>query len=467
MVRTVVLVRHGKAESAQKGREDASRPLTPAGLRAIKATYPKTFALLEDSDVRIWSSPYTRAFQTAEVVSQIADDGSVEGHYSLARSDAKEFLRDLLEASGETIIAVGHNSMIEDVAQRLLGYRVPFEKGTVAAIALSGFAEDAESTKISDLSGDLLWFVKGPDWHRWKVLQLLSDTIAQASDEFSDAALAAFSSDGEAQLLEAMQTKAARLRAFLSFVRPFAREHRVAEIISYLDDRLLEMSRLHSYDVLCQEIASRRYIAHSRLIDNLGSGLMQEEEHPLSLDEELAAPDPQPTLYEHACKVRQEAWDRMHGISLSKKELKNFDSFVEKAHDLKWCRRIEERGLPSSMIQARYRNLSEALVEEWRSLYFGDRKAVKRLRFDIERLQVIGNDLLNLPEHAPSYLPQALLESYADIKELCDVRTMRTILAHWDTAKLHGEATYQLVALNAQLVERENRLIAKMELARA
>ena len=80
MVRTVVLVRHGKAESAQKGREDASRPLTAAGLRAIKATYPKTFGLLEDADINIWTSPYTRAFQTAEVVSEVLGDGCIEGH---------------------------------------------------------------------------------------------------------------------------------------------------------------------------------------------------------------------------------------------------------------------------------------------------------------------------------------------------------------------------------------------------
>lgn len=466
MVRTVVLVRHGKSASAQSGSEDASRPLTPAGLRAIKATYPRTFALLEDSDVHIWTSPYSRAFQTAEVVSQVVGDGCIEGHYSLARSDAKEFLRDLLESSGETVIAVGHNPMIEDTAAYLLGYRVPFEKGTAAAIALSGI-EGNKDPKETDLSGELLWFVKGPDWHRWKVLQRLSDAIAQASDEYSAASLAAFSSNGETQMLDDALEKAARLRAFLSFVRPFAREHRVVEVISYLDDRLVEMSRLHSYDVLCREIASRRYAAHSRIINNLGSGLNRQEDRPLSLDEQLTAPDPQPTLYEHACKVRGEAWERMYGIFRSKKEMKSFDCFVEKAHDLKWRRRIEEGGLPSEMIQARYWDLSDALVEEWRAVYFGDRKAVRRLRFDIERIVSIGDDLLKLSDESPTYLPQALLDSYEDIKELCNVRTMRTILAHWDTAKLYGEATYQMVALNSQLAERENRLIAKMELARA
>lgn len=466
MVRTVVLVRHGKSESAQHSSEDASRPLTPAGLRAIKATYPKTFALLEDSDIHIWASPYTRAFQTAEVVSQVVGDGCIEGHYSLTRSDAKEFLRDLLEASGDTVIAVGHNPMIEDAASRLLGYRIPFEKGSAAAIALSGFKEDA-TTKASDLSGELLWFVKGPDWRRWKALQRLSDAIAQATDDFSAAALAAFSSNDEPQQLDDVLDKASHLRAFLSFARPFAREHRVVEVIGFLDDRLVEMSRLQSYDILCQEIASRRYIAHSHLISNLGSALDREDEQPLSLDEELTAPDPQPTLYEHSCKVRGEAWDRMCGIFRSKKEMKNFESFMEKAHDLKWRRHVEERGLPAEMVRARYRDLSEALVEEWRSVRFGDRKAVRRLRFDIERLMVISDDLLNLTDESSPYLPQALLDSYEDMKELCNVRTMRTILAHWDTTKLYGEATYQMVALNAQLVERENRLIAKMELARA
>lgn len=466
MVRTVVLVRHGKSESAQKGREDASRPLTAAGLRAIKATYPRTFGLLEGADIHIWTSPYTRAFQTAEVVSEAVGDGCIEGHYSLVRSDAREFLRDLLEASGETVIAVGHNPVIEDVADCLLGYRLPFDKGTAAAIALS-VPDDAQEVKVSDLSGELLWFVKGPDWHRWKALQHLSDSIARASDDFSAAVTKAFDSNDDAQLIDDVRMKAGRLRAFLSFVRPFARERRVVEVISYLDDILREANRLYSYDMLCQEIASRRYASHSQLINNLGTGLRMEENRPLSLDEELSAPDPQPTLYEHACAVRGEAWGRMRRIFRSKKEAKNFDSFVGKAHDLKWRRHIEEGGLPSEVLQTRYRDLAAGLTEEWSALYFGDRKAVDRLRLDMERMKVIGDELLDRADAAPTFLPSALLQSYDDIKELCGIRTMRMIIAHWDTAKLHGEATYQMVALNAQLTERENRLIAKLELARA
>ena len=72
MVRTLILVRHGKAEKAPDDSSDLYRELTPDGRHALEIAYPRTFSLLEDyDDVNVWSSPAIRAMQTAQVVANV------------------------------------------------------------------------------------------------------------------------------------------------------------------------------------------------------------------------------------------------------------------------------------------------------------------------------------------------------------------------------------------------------------
>ena len=47
MAVNLVLVRHGQAAAKQLGQTDAERPLTPEGLAAIRAAFPKTMSLVE------------------------------------------------------------------------------------------------------------------------------------------------------------------------------------------------------------------------------------------------------------------------------------------------------------------------------------------------------------------------------------------------------------------------------------
>ena len=56
MVKTLVLVRHGKTEDVSSTGDDIDRKLTPAGVRALEVAYPRTFQLLgEDPEVSILS----------------------------------------------------------------------------------------------------------------------------------------------------------------------------------------------------------------------------------------------------------------------------------------------------------------------------------------------------------------------------------------------------------------------------
>ncbi|MGI6591574.1 MAG: SixA phosphatase family protein [Eggerthellaceae bacterium] len=464
MVKTLVLVRHGKAQSRSKGLEDAVRPLTPAGLRAIKATYPKTFALLEKGDVHLWSSPYLRAFQTAQVVSDVVGDGNIEGHYSLTRSKCDEFLDELIHSENQTVIAVGHNPFMEEAIDRLVGYPMAFEKGSVAAIRLI-VPEDSEKIEAKDLSGELLWFVKGPDWHRWRILQRISDDIKEVADDFDVSVKAGLGSEADHQILVAAIEKGERLRAYLSFIRPFAREHTLVEMVEYLDRILKKLYRLYSFDLLCKEI-SQHSPTFSFQANRDDEARVSLEPPKLSLEERLEAPDPQPTLYEHVYQVRKESWASLCELLASKKAMKRFDSFIVKAENIKWRRSVNEAGLRGEELENRFRKLMERLIGEWDTVRFGDDRATLRLSLDMLRIQVISHSLSAIASCHTEDIPNSLIDSFQDVSELCDVRYMQETLESCNSPSMYGEATYQLVSLRTYLSGQEDRLVSKLEAAR-
>ena len=163
MARTIVLVRHGKAQGARPGLPDSERPLVPGAAEALAEALPRAFALLDAGDeaARVWVSPALRARQTAEEVSAALDANGVaydEGEREyLFYQDQEAFLDDIEDApDGSVIVAVGHIPLMEDVLERLTGERISFTPGSVAAITLPA----SPRTQITE--GDVLWYVRGP-----------------------------------------------------------------------------------------------------------------------------------------------------------------------------------------------------------------------------------------------------------------------------------------------------------------
>src|SRR5579862_2848801 len=66
------LLRHGSAEEPHAGRPDRERRLTPEGIAEVEAEARSLRRLRLGLD-RILSSPYPRAFQTAEIVARALD----------------------------------------------------------------------------------------------------------------------------------------------------------------------------------------------------------------------------------------------------------------------------------------------------------------------------------------------------------------------------------------------------------
>lgn len=163
MARTIVLVRHGKAQGARPGLSDSERPLVPGAAEALAETLPRAFALLDTGDeaARVWVSPALRACQTADEVTAALDANGVahdeEEREYLFYQDQEAFFDDIEDTpDGSAIVAVGHIPFMEDVLERLTGERISFTPGSVAAITLPA----SPRTQIPE--GDVLWYVRGP-----------------------------------------------------------------------------------------------------------------------------------------------------------------------------------------------------------------------------------------------------------------------------------------------------------------
>ena len=145
MARTLILVRHGKAQKPQLGLTDADRALVPGAAEALAATYRTAFALLRGMEsAELWVSPALRARQTAAQVSRALVGNGVKIGANrelpcLLEQDADAFHK-LIEQSAEDacIVAVGHIPFMEDVLERLTGECISFTPGSVAAVTLPG-----------------------------------------------------------------------------------------------------------------------------------------------------------------------------------------------------------------------------------------------------------------------------------------------------------------------------------------
>ena len=140
MVKMLVLVRHGDAESRGPA-GDIGRRLTDEGRSALEAAYPEAFKPLRDAtSLALWASPAIRAMQTAAVIADALGLGEddINVRNSLYEQDQEEFLAELAQASEEIIVAVGHVPFMRHVAHYLAGLDGGFSKGEVRAIGFEG-----------------------------------------------------------------------------------------------------------------------------------------------------------------------------------------------------------------------------------------------------------------------------------------------------------------------------------------
>jgi phosphohistidine phosphatase len=143
----IILVRHAEAEDRALGTPDPERRLVPAGRRAARAT-GRALAALKVAPQRVVTSPYPRAYETAELVAnelggvQLVEDAALLG---IEVGD----LPALIERHGDDLLLVGHDPDFSVLLSALTGARVSFPKAGAALI-----------DPVSGTHGELRWLMR-------------------------------------------------------------------------------------------------------------------------------------------------------------------------------------------------------------------------------------------------------------------------------------------------------------------
>jgi phosphohistidine phosphatase len=159
----IYLVRHAVAEKRDAARwpDDSTRPLTAKGAkqfvraaRGLRELVPRVELVL--------SSPYRRAWQTAEILQQEAGWPSAEPCDALAAAPAEAVLKLLQERSHTRSIAlVGHDPHLPALAELLLvgpdvALQVKLEKGGVIFLDCLGNPAPGQARLRWILTADIL-----------------------------------------------------------------------------------------------------------------------------------------------------------------------------------------------------------------------------------------------------------------------------------------------------------------------
>ncbi|MEL6543434.1 MAG: phosphohistidine phosphatase SixA [Myxococcota bacterium] len=145
----VFIIRHAIAEVAAPGQLDADRALTDRGRKRFQSVV-ETLARLEVSFDRIYTSPWKRAAQTAELLSRLSKEVVVTD--LLAMTPDEPLLDRLHRENGaeSSIACIGHEPWMAELASLLLlgdrsaADKVPFKKGGVTWLSGESIAGGME-----------------------------------------------------------------------------------------------------------------------------------------------------------------------------------------------------------------------------------------------------------------------------------------------------------------------------------
>jgi phosphohistidine phosphatase len=118
----LILVRHAEAGP---GQPDEARSLTPEGRKAARALAEQ---LAGESPDAVLSSPLLRARETAAPIAQAAGV-AVEPDERLAPGADVDGVREAAAGRGGTVVVVGHQPDLGEIALALTGRQVSFPPG--------------------------------------------------------------------------------------------------------------------------------------------------------------------------------------------------------------------------------------------------------------------------------------------------------------------------------------------------
>lgn len=398
MVRTLVLVRHGKAEKAPDDSSDLYRELTPDGRHALEIAYPRTFSLLEDyDDVNVWSSPAIRAMQTAQVVANVLGVDGIEVDQTLYDQNVDAILAQISTTSEDTVVIVGHVPSLDAIASRLLGKDIRLNKGAALALELPQPAATAEEEATP---ASLLWFVDGPKPSVWGSLVSIEGEVTASAGELAACAERFFNNPDDADALCDFRMAVRRLRSLVSFLAPWESKKQAERADKVLRNLLDATARLRGIDIFSQTVD-----------DLVEAGELGEN-----------------SLLPVAC-AHERKLERSSFMELVRKKglVKKLDALVEELSGFRWKKSVLARGLSEEDLRSRFDEELDALDQALFGLDLSSANAVYDARRDAKELHYVANRLGVVLGDERAQMSQYMDEIQRDLGALCNARTNATL----------------------------------------
>ena len=393
MVKTLVLVRHGKTEDASDSGRDIDRRLTAPGIRALEMTYPRTFSLLgEEPEVAIWCSPATRTLQTAGVVAEAVDACGIDVHQTLYDQDVAGFLAELKAAlpglDADVLCVVGHAPFVNAVAQFLTGVALDFDKGAAAALALP-------EGELAQGACALRWFVSGPDALAWDAMAAVEDQVQEMAAELCDAVDAFLDAPGDPRLLRDFRVNLRRLRSLVAFLAPWQAKKQCRRVADDMRFFLDATTPLREIDILSDAVAA--LVESGELGENCLLPVACAKERQLELESVLTM-----------MKKRH-----------AKREL---HTFADEVPSVKWKGRVLDAGLSAEEFQAHFDDELGELDDALFGLDLRDPAAVHQARSEAKDVHFVASRLAAVLGEERAEMSEYMDSIQSELGALCDAQ---------------------------------------------
>jgi phosphohistidine phosphatase SixA/CHAD domain-containing protein len=419
MVSRLVLVRHAKTQARGDGFADEKRELTAAGKRSIEARYPCNLKLLfelDSNDVRIWSSPATRALQTAEVVARVLGIDGIETHEALYADAIDVFIEELAAAQG-TVIAVGHNPFMEELYRRFSNTTQDMGTGAIASFAIQEADDDGEA-----MSAWLEWFVQAPRVALWQSLVDLDKGLIKAGENIEQRVEALLAQPDDPETLHQYRISIRVARSLMAFVYPFCKRGALKETMRQLKELQAPTSHLRELDMLA---------------DALEEG------------------SPEAQMCEPLRAQERSGFIRELNKRTTRRQLKRV---VSQLKDMPWRDSVEACGLDRRELAQCIQQMQTEYERKMNVLDYAEIETVHDVRKQAKALRYVTREFADcLPPEADKTNTEA--KAVQDkLGELCDCRTNARLLV-----EICGP---DAVETAARFVLRGNAIVAELEMRR-
>lgn len=134
----IILFRHSTAEKWSAKTDDFSRKLTEKGkLKAEKKARLLKKELLTCENIIVWSSPLTRAVQTARIICREITCRVMEQKEYIATGELERLVRDLQKLADDALVIItGHAPYLDIWCESISGTRIKLKKSGFVCIQL-------------------------------------------------------------------------------------------------------------------------------------------------------------------------------------------------------------------------------------------------------------------------------------------------------------------------------------------